>query len=114
MILMVPDNKNGKQKKQKEEKRDLRSDISDAYKSFDAGLKDAQRKDKDRRKEVFEEGIERIEKKSEKDLIASKMLVGKVLELRKRAGMAETIGTAGKVKTPMLFGKDEFKQKLVQ
>ena len=114
LIIMVPDKRNGKQKKQKEEKKDIRSDISDAYKSFDAGLKDAQRQDRDRRKEVFEEGIERIEKKSEKDLIASKMLVGKVLELRKRAGMAETIGTAGKVKTPMLFGKDEFKQKLVQ
>ena len=111
---MVPDRDNDKEKKQKGEKKDIRADISDAYKSFDAGLKDAQREDEEKRKEVFEEGVERIEKKSGKDLIASKMLVGKVLELRKRAGMAETIGTAGKVKTPILFGKDEFKQKLVQ
>ena len=111
---MVPDRDNDKEKKQKDEQKDIRADISDAYKSFDAGLKDAQREDEERRKEVFEEGVERIEKKSSKDLFASKMLVDKVLELRKRAGMAETIGTAGKVKAPILFGKDEFKQKLVQ
>ena len=40
---MVPDRDNDKEKKQKGEKKDIRADISDAYKSFDAGLKDAQR-----------------------------------------------------------------------
>ncbi|MHA2357937.1 MAG: hypothetical protein ACXABK_04130, partial [Candidatus Heimdallarchaeaceae archaeon] len=56
---------------------------------------------------------EKIEKKSERDLISSKILVSRILEIREKAGMPQTIGTAGKVKTPILFGKEEFKQKLV-
>ena len=35
----------------------------------------------------------------------------KILEVRERAGLSSTIGTAGKVKAP-LFGKDDFEQKL--
>ena len=110
MRVMVPEKKKEKQKKSK----DFHGDISDAYKTFDADLKETQRLDEEKRREVFEEGIEKIEKKSGKELIASKMLVGKVLEIRARAGLSGTIGTAGKVKAPIIFGKDKFKQKLVQ
>lgn len=107
---MVDEKDNENQKK----KTDFRSQLSDAYKSMDSELVKSQRKDDQTKKDVLEKGIEKIEKKNFKELMASRMLVNKVLEMRKKAGMAQTIGTAGKIKTPLLFGKDEYKQKLVR
>jgi len=101
------------EKKKKKEKPDFRSSLTDAYKTFDSEMKEAQEKDTEKKQEVLQEGVEKIEKKSEKDLISSKMLVSRILEIRQKAGMSQTIGTAGKIKTPILFGKEEFKQKLV-
>ncbi len=109
MIVMVPEKEKGKKKES-----DLRSNLSDAYKKFDLELDKSQEKDEKKRQEVIDEGLERIEKKSEKELVSSKLLVNRILEIRKKSGMIQTIGTAGKIKTPILFGKDEFKQKLVQ
>ena len=107
---MVDEKDNEDQKK----KDDFRSKLSDAYKIMDEDLVKTQKEDKRKKKEVLAEGIEEIEKKSYKEIIASRLLVNKVLEVRKRAGMSQTIGTAGKVKAPMIFGKDEFKQKLAR
>ncbi|NPD87823.1 MAG: hypothetical protein HGN29_03820 [Asgard group archaeon] len=100
--------------KKKKVKEDFRSSLTDAYKSFDAELDETKEKDKQKKQEILEEGIERIEKKSTKELGSSKILALKILDIRQKAGMTQTMGTAGKVKTPILFGKDEFKQKLVR
>lgn len=100
--------------KKKEEKEDFRSNLTDAYKTFDAELDETKAKDKKKKQEILEEGIERIEKKSMKELGFSKILAAKILDVRQKAGMTQTIGTAGKVKAPILFGKDDFKQKLVR
>ena len=106
---MAPDKENNKKKKP-----DFRSDLADAYKDFDLELEKSQEKDKHKRQEVIDEGLQQVEKKSTKELVSSKLLVNRILEIRKKAGLAQTIGTAGKVKAPIIFGKDEFKQKLVQ
>ncbi len=106
---MAPDKENNKKKKP-----DFRSDLADAYKDFDQELEKSQEKDKHKRQEVIDEGLQQVEKKSTKELVSSKLLVNRILEIRKKAGLAQTIGTAGKVKAPIIFGKDEFKQKLVQ
>ena len=100
--LRTMDNEKEK-KKQEKEKTDFRSSLSDAYKSLDKELVKEQELDKQKKQEIIEEGIEKIEKESEKDLISSKLLTGKILELRQKAGMSQAIGTAGKVKTPILF-----------
>jgi hypothetical protein len=100
--------------KNEKEKEDFRSTLTDAYKAFDTELEETKEKDKKKKKEILEKGIEEIEKKSMKELGFSKILAAKILDIRQRAGMTQTIGTAGKVKTPILFGKDEFRQKLVR
>jgi hypothetical protein len=100
--------------KKKEKKEDFRTTLTDAYKAFDTELDEAKEKDKRKKQDVLEEGIKRIENKSAKELGASKILASKILDIRQKAGMTQTIGTAGKVKAPILFGKDEFKQKLVR
>ena len=109
MIVMVQEDK-----KDKKKETDFKSNLSDAYKDFDLEMGKIGEKDKKRRKEVIESGLERVEKKSEKELVSSKLLVNRILEIRKKSGLAQTIGTVGKIKTPILFGKDEFKQKLAQ
>ncbi len=38
----------------------------------------------------------------------------KLVKIRQEAGLSSTIGTAGKTKAPLLFGKDEYKQRLTQ
>ena len=106
---MVPDKENKKKKE-----TDFRSNLADAYKEFDSELGESQKKDKKKRQELIDEGLYEIEKKSEKELVSSKLLVNRILEIRKKAGLSQTIGTAGKIKAPVIFGKDEFKQKLVQ
>ncbi|MHA1199702.1 MAG: hypothetical protein ACTSQF_10280 [Candidatus Heimdallarchaeaceae archaeon] len=106
---MVPEKEEDKKKEP-----DFRSNLSDAYKDFDIELEKSQKKDKKKRQEVIENGLESLEKRSEKELVSSKLVVNRILNIRKKAGLSQTIGTAGKVKTPVLFGKDEFKQKLVQ
>ena len=111
--LRTMDNEKEK-KKQEKEKTDFRSSLSDAYKSLDQELVKEQERDKKMKQEIIEEGIEKVERKSGKDLISSKLLTGKILELRQKAGMSQAIGTSGKVKTPILFKKDEFKQKLTR
>lgn len=103
-----------KEKENRKKKPDFQSQLSDAYKSMDDDLVKTQEIDKDSKQKVLVKGIEKIEKKNFKELLASRMLVNKVLEIRKKAGMSQTIGTAGKVKAPIIFGKDEFKQKLVR
>ena len=105
MIVMVQEDK-----KDKKKETDFKSNLSDAYKDFDLEMGKIGEKDKKRRKEVIESGLERVEKKSEKELVSSKLLVNRILEIRKKSGLAQTIGTVGKIKTPILFGKDEFKQ----
>ena len=100
--------------KNEKEKEDFRSTLTDAYKTFDAELEETKTKDKKKKQEILEKGIEEIEKKSMKELGFSKILAAKILDIRQKAGMTQTIGTAGKVKAPILFGKDEFKQKLVR
>ena len=97
-----------------EKEEDFRSKLTDAYKTFDAELEETKAKDKKKKQEILEKGIEEIEKKSMKELGFSKILATKILDIRQRAGMTQTIGTAGKVKAPILFGRDEFKQKLVR
>ena len=101
-------------KKKKKGEEDFRSSLTNAYKSFDTELDETKKKDKHKKQEIIEEGIERIEKKSTKELGSSKILASKILDIRQKAGMTQTIGTAGKIKTPILFGKDDFKQKLVR
>ncbi len=103
-----------KEKENRKKKPDFRSQLSDAYKSMDDDLVKTQEIDKDSKQKVLVKGIEKIEKKNFKELLASRMLVNKVLEIRKKAGMSQTIGTAGKVKASMIFGKDEFKEKLAR
>ena len=110
LIIMADEKENENRKK----KPDFRSQLSDAYKSMDDDLVKTQKDDKESKQEVLAKGIEKIEKKNYKELMASRMLVNKVLDIRKRAGMPQTIGTAGKVKAPTIFGKDEFKQKLAR
>ncbi|MBY9000993.1 MAG: hypothetical protein KGD64_08775 [Candidatus Heimdallarchaeota archaeon] len=107
----MSDNKDNENRKKKP---DFRSQLSDAYKSMDKELVETQKEDKETRQEVMAKGIEKIEKKNFKEVMASRMLVNKVLEIREKAGMSQTIGTAGKVKAPLIFGKDDFKQKLVK
>lgn len=114
MIVMVSDKDKDKKKKESKEKPDFRTELTDAYKSFDTELTETQVKDSSKRQEVLEKGIEEVEKKSKKDVESSKIIVQKLLDMRRKAGLSETIGTAGQVKTPILFGKNEFKQKLAQ
>ena len=106
--------RNMSDEKKKKEKEDFRATLTDAYKSFDAELDYAKEKDKRKKQEILEEGIEQIEKKSSKELGSSKILAAKIIDIRQKAGMAQTIGTSKKIKTPMIFGKDEFKQKLAR
>ena len=106
---MVPE-----KEKDKKKETDFRSNLADAYKDFDSELEESQEKDEKKRQEVIEDGLQKVEKKSEKELASSKILVNRILDIRKKAGLSQTIGTAGKIKAPVLFGKDEFKQKLVQ
>ncbi len=113
-IMEHKDDNEEQKKKKREDKSDFRSSLSDAYKTLDSDLVEAQKKDAEKKREVIEEGIEKVEKKSGKELLASKMLVSKILNIRQKAGMTQTIGTAGGVKAPMIFGKDEFKQKLAR
>ena len=109
MRVMVPE-----KEKNKKKEPDFRSNLADAYKDFEVGLEESQKKDEVKRQEVIEDGLQKVEKKSGKELASSKLFVNRILDIRKKAGLSQTIGTAGKVKAPMLFGKDEFKQKLVQ
>ena len=83
---MVSDKEKDKKKKESEEKPDFKSDLTDAYKSFDTELTETQKKDSYKKQEVLEQGIERVEKKSQKDVESSKILVRKLLDMRRRAG----------------------------
>lgn len=113
MVIMVQDKKE-KEKKDKSEETLSRSALSQAYSSFEQDLVETQKKDKEKKKDILQKGIEEIEKESKSELLSSKNLVGKLLEIRQRAEMSSTIGTAGKIKTPIIFGKDEYKQKLAR
>ncbi|UJG40671.1 MAG: EAP30/Vps36 family vacuolar-sorting protein [Candidatus Heimdallarchaeum aukensis] len=93
---------------------DFRSSLSQAYKAFDTDLVSTQEKDKQKRKEILKEGIIKVEKDSKKLLKSSKLLVNKIMQLREQAGLTGSIGTAGKMKTPVLFGSKGFEQKLRQ
>ncbi len=108
----------GEKKKHEEEKGeesfDLRSSLAKAYISMSNELIQTQQRDKEKKKEILREGIERIEKKAKKELKSSKLLVEKILEIRSKAGLSSTIGTAGKVKKPVFGGKGDFKDKLKQ
>ncbi|MHA1829309.1 MAG: hypothetical protein ACTSX6_11770 [Candidatus Heimdallarchaeaceae archaeon] len=109
------DSKRKKEEDKKEETpQEFRSALYDAYDKLNEDLVDTTIKDKKKKQEVLVEGIKRLEKKSGKELISSKMLSAKILAIRKQAGLSQTLGTASKVKEPILFGKDEFKQKLVR
>ena len=112
--LRTMDNEKEEKKPKKKEEKDFRSSLSDAYKSLDQELVKEQKQDILKKQEIIEEGIEKVEKESGKELISSKLLTSKILDLRKKAGMPEAIGTAGRVKAPILFKKDEFKQKLTR
>ncbi len=100
--------------KDKKKESDFHSNLAHAYKDFDSELEKSQEKDEKKRKEVIEDGLQKVEKKSEKELVSSKMIVNRILDIRKKSGISQTIGTTGKIQAPVLFGKDEFKQKLVQ
>ncbi len=112
--MSIMEHEEGNEGKKKEKKPEFRTSLSDAYKKFDSDLVKVQDEDKKKKKGVLEEGISKVEKKSIKELRSSKMLVAKILDIRQKAGMSQTVGTSGKVKAPMIFGKDEFKQKLAR
>ncbi|UJG43385.1 MAG: EAP30/Vps36 family vacuolar-sorting protein [Candidatus Heimdallarchaeum endolithica] len=119
MILMGKGKGNKESKDDKKETEeisndDFRSSLSQAYKAFDTDLVSTQEKDKQKRKEILKEGIIRVEKESKRLLKSSKLLVNKIMELRKQAGLSGSIGTAGKMKNPVLFGSKGFEQKLRQ
>ncbi|MHA1852762.1 MAG: hypothetical protein ACTSUF_04540 [Candidatus Heimdallarchaeaceae archaeon] len=108
--------KPSKEKEDKSEKKEetFRSALSAAYSSFEEDLLNAQQQDSEKRQEILQEGIAKIEKKAKKELKSSKFLVHKILEIREKAGMPASIGTAKKIRTPMIFGKDQFQQKLAR
>lgn len=111
MSTKEPKDKEGKTDKKEDS---LPSALANAYASFEKELLDSEKKDTEKRQQILQEGVEKIEKKAKKELKSSRFLVEKILEVRKKAGMPTTIGTSGKIRVPLLFGKDQFEQKLAR
>ncbi len=81
--------------------------IKDAYANFAADIQSAVEEDKDAKKEILRKGIEERERKEGASILQSKILKGKVSELRGKAGLSAFVGTSGKIKSPK-FRRDEF------
>jgi len=105
-------NSSNKKNKTNKEEKGFGDLLKDAYSAFNKELVQTEIKDKEKKKEVLRAGIERVEKKAKKELKSSKMLLERLMEIRRKAEMAETIGTGGKIKVPIMFGKEEFNKKL--
>lgn len=110
----------GKEKEKEKEKKKEKN-ISDdvfkgalrtAYDSFSNEIVETEKRDKTTKKRVLREGITKIEKDSRKEVDTSRIIVNKLVEMKKKAGLSPTLGTSGEVKSPKLFGKEEFKNLL--
>ncbi len=108
----------GKEEEKKKEKNlsadAFKGSLSTAYNSFSNEIIETEKRDKATKKRVLREGITKIEKDSRKELDTSRIIVNKLVEMKKKAGLSPTLGTSGEVKSPKLFGKQNFKDLLIK
>ena len=78
-----------------------------AFADFAKNINSVVEEDRETKQEILEQGIEEREKEDKDSIMSSRVITGKLSDMRVGAGLSAFVGTSGKIKSPK-FKRTEF------